>query len=495
MNKKIVFWGCLVVLCVFCACIPTSYDFDLFARLIVGERVIEHGIFPFHDFLSYTPTHLWYDHEWGSGVVFYLILKYLGAVGFILFYALAIFGISFFVIKTQKLQKHPFPASIIFMTIFLTFFLRANHNLVRCQLFSFFLFSMFLYFLEKNRKSGTRLIWLIPFLTIFWNNVHGGVVAGLGLVFIYFVGAVLEKKPWKKYFAVLAISSPLLILNPYGVKYLNFLFSATTMTRKFVVEWWPFYKATSAMPAAVSCMAAAAISLFNHIKSKNWDITKFIVIGVTLAEGLIHVKLISLALITVSALCYNDICRFVFRFKKIFIKIEKCLYFAVIVLAVCLIPLFSPLTPRVDLTILPFQEVEFLKINNLKGNIVTPFALGSFVSYKLYPDNLIYLDGRYEEVYNNKEFYIMGDFELADTDNWDTILKDYDTQITMIRKHIPAYKKMQEKEGWIHVYDGTLCGIFIRDDLKKENYSEPSADVSYYRKNVFKGSFGKKIKE
>ena len=41
---------------------------------------------------------------------------------------------------------------------------------------------------------------------------------------------------------------------------------------------------------------------------------------------------------------------------------------------------------------------------NIKGNIITPFALGSYTSYKLYPNNLIYIDGRYEEVYyDNKE--------------------------------------------------------------------------------------------
>ena len=242
MNKKtVVFWCCLVVLCIFTACLPTSYDFDLFARLIVGENVIEHGILPFRDFLSYTPTHPWFDHEWGSGVIFYLLLKYLGAFGFVLFYALALFGICFFVIKTQKLQKHSFPPSIIFITLFLTLFAIENHNLVRCQLITFFLFSGFLYILEKNRNCGSNLVWLIPPVLIFWNNVHGGVVSGIGLVVIYLVGAVFEKRSFKKLLAVLTVSAALLAVNPYGIKYLDFLLSATTMERKFVVEWWPFY--------------------------------------------------------------------------------------------------------------------------------------------------------------------------------------------------------------------------------------------------------------
>lgn len=81
INKKcVLFYTALAVFSIFLACLSTNYDFDLFARLIVGERFIEQGILPFKDFLSYTPTHPWYDHEWGSGVVFYFLIKHLGAI-------------------------------------------------------------------------------------------------------------------------------------------------------------------------------------------------------------------------------------------------------------------------------------------------------------------------------------------------------------------------------------------------------------------------------
>ena len=72
---------------------------------------------------------------------------------------------------------------------------------------------------------------------------------------------------------------------------------------------------------------------------------------------------------------------------------------AVILVMACLIPLYSPMIPRATFGIFPLKEVEFLKINNIKGNILVPFEMGSYVSYKLYPNNLIYMDGRYEEVY------------------------------------------------------------------------------------------------
>ena len=103
-KKTIILYILLALICVFLSCLSMDYDFDLYARLIVGQRFIEDGILPFKDFMSYTPTHVWYDHEWGSSVVFYSVLKFIGPVGFLLLQALLMLGTAIFVIKTQRLQ-------------------------------------------------------------------------------------------------------------------------------------------------------------------------------------------------------------------------------------------------------------------------------------------------------------------------------------------------------------------------------------------------------
>ena len=369
-SRKVLFYLNLGLFCLFLSCLCTNYDFDLFARLIVGERFIEHGILPFKDFLSYTPTHPWYDHEWGSGVVFYLLVKHLNAIGLLLFQALMMFLTAFFVIQTQKLQKHAYPASLTFMAIFLVIYLRLNPALVRCQLFSFLFFAIFLYVLEGTRRGKFKnLIWLLPPVVIFWNNVHGGVVSGLGLIAMYFAGAILEKKPWKKYLGALILSGLLLVINPYGIKYLDFLFSAATKQRKYVVEWWPFYAARHILYYLPPSIFAAFGFICSFLRKKKPDITKTIILVVTLYMGLAHVKLLSLSVIAAASLCYNDIASLFTRYKKVLRKLEKSIYASIIVLAF-LIPLFSPLAARADFTKFPLYEIEFLKINNIKGNMV-----------------------------------------------------------------------------------------------------------------------------
>lgn len=489
--KKSIFYIVILLTCVFLTCLSINYDYDLFARLIVGERFIEEAILPFKDFLSYTPTHDWYDHEWGSGVVFYFMLKYFGSLGLILLQSILMFGTAFFVIKTQKLQKHAYPASLLFMAIFLTLFWRLNPSLIRCQLFSFFFFSMFLYLMEKQRKfPKSNSLWVIAPTVIIWNNLHGGVVSGLGLIFMYVIGAIIEKRPFKKELAVLTISTPLLIINPYGFKYLNFLFSATTMNRKYIVEWWCFIATKHFwyyLPASVYVIVGFLSSFRKH-----FDITKTIVLAVTLYSGLAHVKLLSLSIIAVAALCYNDMCSlFRFRFLK---KIEKALYPAIIVLALLFIPFSSPNANRMGDKRFPLPEVEFLQLNNIKGNIVVPFGLGSYISYKLYPDNLIYMDGRYEEVYNDKEFLTLRDYELAEN-NWKDVIDNYDTEILMPQKNVKIYNVLKNDPDWTLVYEGYQTGIFLPKNKVKKNYKQPETKKDYYRKNIFRGNtFGKKLK-
>ena len=147
--------------------------------------------------------------------------------------------------------------------------------------------------------------------------------------------------------------------------------------------------------------------------------------------------------------------------------------------------MFSPLVPRADLDKFPFYEIEFLKINNIKGNVVTPFALGSYATYKLYPDNLIFMDGRYEEVYNDNEFMTLRNFELVES-NWQDIMKNYPTEILMPRKASNVYPILKKHPEWVHIFDGRVCGIFVKKGKEKFSYYQPEYDIDYYRRTMFK---------
>jgi hypothetical protein len=49
----------------------------------------------------------------------------------------------------------------------------------------------------------------------------------------------------------------------------------------------------------------------------------------------------------------------------------------------------------------PVREVDILALAGAKGNVATPFAWGSYVSWRLYPNIKISMDGRYETLSRN----------------------------------------------------------------------------------------------
>lgn len=470
----------LACFCLLLACSAKDYDYDLYARLLVGENFIDKGIFNYKDYLSYTPTHIWYDHEWGSSLIFYLFFKYLGPFGLILLQGITMFITSVFVIKTQRLQNNPYPVSLAFMALFLWLFFHQNPSIVRCHMFSFMFFAMFLYFLEKTRTKNANIIWLIPLITIIWNNLHGGIVSGLGLIGIYMVGAILSKKPFKKYLYVLLVSLPLLAINPYGCEYLNFLISANTKTRSYITEWWSVF----AIRHVVYYYPAFCLSILTTILAfmkRNKNLIKTLALLVTTALGIWHVKLLSLSVIVAASLFYNDIMNII---GKNFIRIAEKIAYVIVFLSILYIPFSNPTIPRVEPEKYPVMETEFLRLNNIKGNILTAFGLGSYVSYKLYPDNLIYMDGRYEEVYYDREFDKLMKYELVE-EGWDEVLNEYPTEILMPDKTVPVYEVLQKHPDWKEIFEGSVCGVFVRKEAAKKNYIIPPNTIDYYQETAF----------
>lgn len=499
-KNRIFIYILLLGFCIFLASCSKDYDYDLYARFIIGENFFEKGVFNYQDFLSYTPAHKWIDHEYGAGMIYYLFYKFFGVFGLVLIQGILMFFTGFFMIKTQQIQKHAYPVSLTLMGLFFILFMHQNPSLIRCHLFSFMFFSMFLYFLEKTRigylnKKPSKILWLAPPLVIVWNNLHGGVFSGLGIIFIYMLGALISKQSWQQYFRVLIISTPLLAINPYGFDYINFLVLSCLKKRTMITEWWHSFMPRHALyylPQFGVGAFVALLAVVDFLHNRKLKIIKFMVLCTTLYLGGLHVKLLSLPLITAFALYHNEI-ESLFN-KKIY-KVAEKLVLGIMVISVLCIPIKEPNVARTHFYKFPVKEVEFIKINDIKGNLLTEFALGSYVAYKLYPDNLIYMDGRYEAAYDDKEFDNLINFELTQND-WQAVLRDYPTEILLLNKISPSYKAVKKINNWVKIYEGNTYVILIKKNKAKRDYKMPSDDIEYYRKNEFtnKGYFGKENK-
>lgn len=496
--RQIIFYLMLALLIFAISLTPTDYDYDLWARLIVGKCFFQTGHVLKQDFLSYTPTHIWYDHEWGSGVVFYFIQHYFSPLAFIIFQDILIFIIFFLIIQTIKLRgvktTHPYNFLFYFFSIFA--FLQVFLQFIRCQLFSFFFFAVFLYILELARKGKNKPLCLLPIFMLIWNNLHGGCVAGLGLIAIYFVGELINRKPAKKYLLIFLLSFLVLVINPWGIDYVTFLIRATTMPRPSIAEWMPLfsqdYKYTF-----LEFKYFFAVMIFSEIgyiiyalKKKEFilDVTKYLALVLTMYLALKHVKMIPFAVISMSVFLYDDFYT-LFNFitlnaiKKVELLKDSLVYIVVLFYLFNIIKSFD-FKPFMTFVKFPIQAIEFIKINNLKGNLLTNFEFGSYASYKLYPHNKIYMDGRYEEVYGDDIKNLMDVFTSGNDKN-NVLLNNFPTDMILLSRRYAICSLLEKDPKWKQAFADPNVALFVRAKDYRNDYKMPSSNIDYYKKTMF----------
>ncbi len=495
--KPFIFYLTLFILILIFSFNAAGFDFDLWARLIAGMGVIDGGHVLKSDFLSYTPVHVWFDHEWGSGVIFYFFLKYFGPYSLIILQSLLIFLIFFIVSLTVKVRTKCSPYCLLLYFVALMAVMPNLNNPIRCHLFSFLFFALYIYILERVRRGQNGLLFILPVITIFWNNVHGGIVSGIGLMVIYAAGEFLNCKQWLKYLTTCAACCLVMLINPWGYEYIKFLLRANTMNRPDIIEWWGIFskfhlfKQIPFKLFLLTVLLNEAVCLKNSLKLSSLktvyekcDKVKIILLAVTLYLSVVHVKLIPLFVISALIFCYEDFCSVFGKIKSEFCeKIEKTIYILLITLcvfSVCVKQFSIPISESVY----PVKEVEFIKLNNIHGNLIVNFGLGSYVSYKLYPDNLIFMDGRYEEVYYDEMMPLLKKFYLVKPD-WDEILVKFPPECIILEKYYPIYNVLRHSKDWTEVYTSKVFSVFIPSENRKKTYVQPSDDKNYYKNTLF----------
>lgn len=462
------------------ALIHNTIDMDYWARILQGNAFWQLGHILKQDPFSYTPTHLWLDHEWGSSIIFSFIQNHFGYLGIIFFRTFLVWGIFALIFETIKLreEKVNYFTNIVYFVV-ATFALQTlTMSCLRCHFFTFFFFSLFIYLLEYIRKYAKyKLLILFPLIMTFWVNVHGGCVAGLGLLFMYALGEFINKKEFKSYIFAMIACVAVMFINPYGLEYVKFIFMATTMTRPFVTEWISAFSHPNPMffIEFKILYIINLIALFFSLKKFKQDAVKYILLIVCAYLSFKYIKNTPFFIIT----------SMVFLYPSIKINSEKLYYVTCAILLA--FSLNTIITTKIEpnLSQQPYKVVELLKINEMKGNILAPFDMGSYITYKLYPNNLIYMDGRYEEVYYDETKQLLDNFFNA-TEDWDKIFDiglEHDYIITPRNALVNDY--LGQRRDYKYIYADEQVCLFVKNSKLKERYYRPSDDINYYIKNAF----------
>lgn len=425
-------------------------DPDLWGRLSIAALYFQSGQFPYQDPFSYTAYgHPWVDHEWLTGMVLYQIITVFGETGLLVFkygMILAVFALLF------CLHRKVYRASPLYAFYgLLLLFPVCNIGLyatVRSHIFSFFFFVLFVYLLERARGKGEEpgwgkpsLLWLLPLIGIIWGNLHGGFIMGVLLIGCYAIGSMTHARSLKAGlpYGVLAVSILLGVglVNPYGLKYLAFLWHAWTLDRSHVAEWsmmrfgsWDF------LPGQLLLGGSAILVCLRWLIRDKSDRLNHLLVPTLVLFWIAAMSIKSVRFqpfLAWTAVAYAPVLLAPDFFRRLapasmgaFIQNRVALFGLVVPTLIGLSALgqllYLHLQPGTDIfrVVLwdemtppergktavryPLGALRFLQESPYRGNLVIRYGLGEFAYWRLYPRFKVSMDGRYEEVYSREAF-------------------------------------------------------------------------------------------
>ena len=468
-------------------------DFDLWGVLSFGALAGQ-GSSPRADVFSYTaPGAPWIDHEWGSGILFYRLLTTWGDWSL---FALKIFLLAMTLTMAAAIhrlesedQEPRRSAGILFLLGLPACYLLldAYISTVRCHAFSVLGYVAFLWILDGYRRfPSTRAPWLLPPLLAVWINMHGGFVLGLFAIGVHLLWFIAERRKSQaiELSIVTLFCLGALFLNPYGWRFLPKIVEAWTMSRAEIGAWGnvfgngPIFAWTYA-GLACSTVSAAAVNAWRDRRFPG----ALILLAATAVQGFLHVTLAPFFLITMLALGGAEFLRLIPHYE---IPRRLADFFCLLMpagVAAATLTLIAlafttggqTLRPRVPgwnaavgapegPSHYPIGAVSLLAEMQQPINLWCPLHWGEFISWSLYPNVRVSMDGRFETLFpasvraNHLRFWT-GPRDIS-------AARDYDTTHILVPAGDAATLAAVDASPWVRIYQDPISVLYARTALK-----------------------------
>jgi hypothetical protein len=321
--------------------------------------------------------------------------------------------------------------------------------------------------------------------------LHGGFLAGLGLIALYALGAFLGRRPGLPYLAALLASTLVTLINPYGVEYWQYLVHAATMDRPYITEWASVLQAYRAQVTSVTLiiylLTLVLTGLLGMWQSRWRELTAGLVLTGTLVLGLRHIRHLPFFLLSAGAywpVCLNRNCDFLLSRPWIKqsagqarLKIAALGCLSLFTLAnLSFFAAKNPLSwqlpdtaaPQVRSQVYyPRQAVNLVKKLGISGKILTQFVWGEYLIWELFPRCLVALDGRYETVYSPEIAENYFDFYYA-RPGWRQFLRDYPPNLILMDRSMEIVGLLRREPHWRQVYEDDRSVLFLAAEAMPE---------------------------
>jgi hypothetical protein len=413
------------------------------------------------------------DHEWGSAVVFYAIYRVAGSAAFgsaMVGLKLATLAVTITLVVWAGLRRQrPSVPLAAFYAVVLFALLPSFLSTLRCMVFTHIFFALWLYWYQCERTGRRIPGWAYAATMLVWANLHGGFV--IGLLWLALVAAIefFQKGPWVIWAWRCAVCGLVTLVNPFGWQMWAVTLRALTAPRPGFAEWamvpwiswyFPGYKLVLAITIG------ALVYLAARRRDREIDYRSVALIDAFMLLSILSARNTTLFALVAGALLPGTLPSSP-RAARIRTPLRRLAYMG-FCSACLLVPFYAALyiLPGDGLRLTysdesaPVEAVNFLKQANVRGNLLTPFNLGSYAMWALRGRMRVSMDGRYDLVYKPETFARVDDFFRAKPDG-QSLLTDPKPDAILVPESDAIYPQLQKNPAWREAFHGTVNAVFL----------------------------------
>jgi len=465
-------------------------DADLWGHLRYGRLFLENRSPILPDPFAYTSAGLvWHTHEYAAQILLWLAYAWGGPPGLIVLKCLV--GGAGMALLLYSLRLGSTDARVWSPVAMLATSILGRYFLFRPQLFTYLGLAFFVWVLFRYLSDRRAPLWTLPFVLVFWVNLHGGFVAGIGAIGLAvslrtvqsYVRRGLSFIPiWRDTRALWGILLACLVtslLTPQGWRTWPFLVTElnNSYNRRFIIEWQPVNLLAPGWSGALALFLLLGMALVTLAAQRRgrmvWDVPPWLWGASTIplaAMALIsnrHIPILALWAAPVLVLLADEASREMARRR---LRDELLLAaMAIAGLAAAFTITFVVVNPVPQISInasslgpeRPFGVAAFMRANGLRGNIYTPISWGSYLTWELYPNVLVSSDGRNDTLFTvaqvgeNLIFY--ADHETDLDVPW-----RYASDFLLVSARTPALPRILMDGRWKPIYRDPDTVLFAK---------------------------------
>jgi hypothetical protein len=436
---------------------PTEADPDLWGHVRFGLDLLDSGQVVRGDVYSYlTGDQLWVNHEWLSEAIMAIAFRGAGAAGLIALkvaIGLAVAGLLVWHLNGVLGARNRLLAALL-MTAYGVAVILPGVRSLRPQAFTYLLFLIVLLLVHRAERGRGRMLWVAVPLFAVWANLHGGFVAGLGVLIVWLVTRMLTSRDWRPAAAgavVVVAAGAATLVNPYGVGLWMFL-ARTLGPRPDIAEWQAVPLASAEGVAYLAVLAFGAIGAMRALRERRWTAAILFACGAVLP--FVARRHLPLFVLITLVFCAEHVygprlssmptrgSRGADRFRPL---VASALLIEAIVLIALTLPHLARI--RVNPAEFPVAATTRLARSGVAGNLAVDFDWGEYVLWHVGPRVKVSVDGRRETVYSDAAYEENVQFTNG-AGQWDRLLTQHSTDLALISTRARVFSLLSQRPDW-----------------------------------------------